>query len=611
MLQVGEILPIDAVLGGFGGILTVDAKTVNDTDNTTPEVHLDILGKVRFTNVNNTFGGASSDLTLGDSTTDGNLYFSSDAALGAAQNKLIIQRGGLVLEDSLTSSRPIDYQTTATVNVVKNGLLDKVSWKGVISGGPGPFIKQGPGQLELTADNTFQSLRIESGIVSTSKDASLGKAVAQIELRNDPLGGSKAELFATDTFTTARNLKVTAADVKSVNQVSVVSGKVWSLDGVVFGDQLTVLNSLDGEFRPLRDNQQTGLLIRAGRVGVSRDLQLGAANAPVTLESSGKVHALDTFSSGRPYKMGSTGASSGIEVDKDKTLTITSGITGDKDNTAAFSKTGLGTLELAKGSTSDVFGSFTIDNGLMRLNGDLNARGGLFASMATGWRGTGKISAGVFNNKGRVTGGNSPGTLTLEGVLQMDDSSEYGFDINSATGQPGGTLGWSFIDVLGPLQFTGMHAIVLNSLGLDDQPGPLSPGLFDPLQDYAWELTHARDGITGFDPALMSVDASGFLNALAPGRGFHVEQQGNSLFLEYGVVPEPASGVLSLMGFAALVLLRRFPRQPPLLRPPQGVIMRKPAKGPPWLRWILVEATIKAIRQDPALKNFYQRIRKC
>jgi transposase len=39
----------------------------------------------------------------------------------------------------------------------------------------------------------------------------------------------------------------------------------------------------------------------------------------------------------------------------------------------------------------------------------------------------------------------------------------------------------------------------------------------------------------------------------------------------------------------------------------RGAITRE---GSPWLRWILVEAAIKAIRDDPPLKTFYQRIRK-
>jgi transposase len=39
----------------------------------------------------------------------------------------------------------------------------------------------------------------------------------------------------------------------------------------------------------------------------------------------------------------------------------------------------------------------------------------------------------------------------------------------------------------------------------------------------------------------------------------------------------------------------------------QGSITRQ---GSPWLRWILVEAAIKAIRDDAALKNFYTRVRK-
>lgn len=39
----------------------------------------------------------------------------------------------------------------------------------------------------------------------------------------------------------------------------------------------------------------------------------------------------------------------------------------------------------------------------------------------------------------------------------------------------------------------------------------------------------------------------------------------------------------------------------------RGSITRE---GSPWLRWILVEAAIKATREDTELKNFYQRIRK-
>jgi transposase len=39
----------------------------------------------------------------------------------------------------------------------------------------------------------------------------------------------------------------------------------------------------------------------------------------------------------------------------------------------------------------------------------------------------------------------------------------------------------------------------------------------------------------------------------------------------------------------------------------RGSITRQ---GSPWLRWILVEAAIKAVREDVALKNFYTRVRK-
>ena len=39
----------------------------------------------------------------------------------------------------------------------------------------------------------------------------------------------------------------------------------------------------------------------------------------------------------------------------------------------------------------------------------------------------------------------------------------------------------------------------------------------------------------------------------------------------------------------------------------QGSITRQ---GSPWLRWVLVQAAMKAVHRDVALKNFYGRIRK-
>jgi len=39
----------------------------------------------------------------------------------------------------------------------------------------------------------------------------------------------------------------------------------------------------------------------------------------------------------------------------------------------------------------------------------------------------------------------------------------------------------------------------------------------------------------------------------------------------------------------------------------RGSITRQ---GSPWLRWILVEAAMKVVREDVALKNFYTRVRK-
>ena len=67
-----------------------------------------------------------------------------------------------------------------------------------------------------------------------------------------------------------------------------------------------------------------------------------------------------------------------------------------------------------------------------------------------------------------------------------------------------------------------------------------------------------RGGITGFDPALWSVDASGFLNDTS-GELFEVLEIGNGLYLGLVAVPEPSELMLAAAGLAGLgcVALRR------------------------------------------------------
>ena len=64
-------------------------------------------------------------------------------------------------------------------------------------------------------------------------------------------------------------------------------------------------------------------------------------------------------------------------------------------------------------------------------------------------------------------------------------------------------------------------------------------------------MASASGGISGFDPAEITVDSSGFVNPLNSG-SFSVVRAGNNLDLVYSV-PEPST--LALLGVAGLGLL--------------------------------------------------------
>ncbi len=91
-------------------------------------------------------------------------------------------------------------------------------------------------------------------------------------------------------------------------------------------------------------------------------------------------------------------------------------------------------------------------------------------------------------------------------------------------------------------------------------PGGGNPGMasFNAAQAYSWTLLTAGTGITGFNPAYFTVDASGFQNSLAGG-AFSVGEVGNTLTLDFTPVPEPSTWMLLLAGAAAAcsVLVRR------------------------------------------------------
>lgn len=78
---------------------------------------------------------------------------------------------------------------------------------------------------------------------------------------------------------------------------------------------------------------------------------------------------------------------------------------------------------------------------------------------------------------------------------------------------------------------------------------------FDPTQDYHWTFLTAPRGMSGYNPANISIDRSGFTNPIEG--QFSVSRVGNNLVLNYSV-PEPGTLALAALGSFALLMIGRL-----------------------------------------------------
>ena len=238
------------------------------------------------------------------------------------------------------------------------------------------------------------------------------------------------------------------------------------------------------------------------------------------------------------------------------TGTNTMNITLGAGNTFSYSGT------ITNFNTSVQSGTFNY-TGASTLGGNVTVDGGTFKSNG------GTVTGTVTVNSGTVSGtnlsgvtlnigagatlspGNSPGTLST-GSETWAGGGSYLWEINALGldgGAQGADPGWDFADITGSLTITANSGNKFN-INLDSLT-PLTS--WDNSQSYSFNLATASGGIFGFDASDFLINTSAFddLHSLGVGH-FYVEQDGNSLELNFTPVPEPATiGIgIALMGVA-------------------------------------------------------------
>jgi len=237
------------------------------------------------------------------------------------------------------------------------------------------------------------------------------------------------------------------------------------------------------------------------------------------------------------------------------TLSIHSG--GHVTNTAANLTLGSGSittvdnggaLTLANTTALDVRGGLLANNGT--ITGPVNVYFGSVAKGSGAYNGTLNVFEG-----GRVSPGNSPGTLTSL-ASAWNQGGIYHWDITDLSGPAGAA--WDLWNAgTTSITPTGSFEIEIQSLG--SLPGGGLQG-WNPSQPYSWLIATADNGAFSADVlSHLAIVDDGFAdtNSLAGGTFSLTDSpDGNNLYMTFSPAPEPASfGCIAL--FASGMLLRR------------------------------------------------------
>jgi len=493
-------------------------------------------------------GGAPSEITLDSDREIGLLTIEKSGAFEIAAtggSQLTINTG----IDALPTPAG-DHEISADVFLGGHSLIEvadgtMLELSGVVSGdgvvGSFPAVggyKSGEGTLHLSNDNTFTgALTLAAGELILSGDneytgnttilegslviqgdapngsaGTLGRASSNVSLGVDSGTASGVELVIDGDHTVGRNISISTGS----QEKAIVGRNTTATTAVVAGNVLLGSTADNVAFRAEDTDDH---------LEFQGEISGGGTSRTVTIDGSGTV----TFSGSDKTYSNATVVSSGTLV-----LASGTGLTGD------------GEMTVASGA-------------LLEVDGTLGGSGAFTLEGGSTLSGNGTVDrAFTVGDGATISPGASPGTLSTVAQTWAAGGT-YLWEINSAEGTEGGDPGWDFLDISGELSLTSTvgdpFTIAITSLTGGNLAGEV--GDFDDLSDYSWRIASASGGITGFDPAILDLDTSGFANTFSG--DFSLRQTGNDIFIDFAAIPEP--GTFALFGLGLLSLLGRRRRR--------------------------------------------------
>lgn len=354
--------------------------------------------------------------------TGGVLSVADDASLGTNAEDLtfdggILQVTGTAFNDFSASGRAVVWDDGGGgFDIVE---ADNTFTVSDVLGGAGGLTKLGAGTLVLTGDNSFSGgVTLDGGTISVGHDNALGTGLFTVE--------SASTLDIQDGVTIANN-----ADLRDDLTINVSTGTGAYRQDIAEsgGGSHGISKTGDGTLELTGANSYSGdTIVEAGVLQAGANGAFSATSA-VTVEAGATLdlYDFDQIIGGLAGAGKVALGTAGLTVDQAADTDFAGAITG----TGSFTKTGAGELVLS-GVSSAFTGQTFVNEGLLSVNGDISASA-LLTVAAGGALGGNGLLPSIELAGGRLTPGNSIGTLTVEGDLTFGAGSTYAVEIDDVT----------------------------------------------------------------------------------------------------------------------------------------------------------------------------------